>query len=418
MRIETVPISKLKPSAYNPRKNLTPGDPEYESLKKSIETFGCVEPIIYNRRSGNVVGGHQRLKILKGRGAKQVTVSVVDLDPIKEKALNVALNRIQGEWDFPKLKDLLVELDTGDFNLGITGFSETELQSLIDHEGTPGLTDEDEVPPTPKKAISNSGDLWILGDHRLLCGDATKEADLAKLMDGHKADLVITDPPYNVNYLSGKQGGIKNDNLEPEQFQKMLALAFTAIDRNLAPGAVQYYFSGWSSLPDFLNALRKVQFNLSAVIVWDKGTPGMGWQDYRYQYELLVMGHKMMHHQYEAIVYGFKKNKTHKFKAGRDETDIWYCRRALTKDYEHPTQKPVEVIQRAVMNSSAMGQVVLDPFAGSGSTIIACERMGRKCFAMELDPKFCDVARERWAKFTGKKASLARAGKKLKVANV
>lgn len=200
MKIESVQITDILPAAYNPRRDLQPGDPEYEKLKKSINEFDMVEPLVWNKRIGNLVGGHQRLKILKDRGDTEVEVSVVDLDDSHEKALNLALNKISGEWDLSLLKDLLLELDTGDFDMDVTGFDVKEIEDLMTQLHVPeeGLTDDDEV-PEPTESICRRGDLWQLGNHRLLCGDATILTDVERLMGGEKADMVFTDPPYGID---------------------------------------------------------------------------------------------------------------------------------------------------------------------------------------------------------------------------
>ena len=203
MKIKTIPINQINPAAYNPRKDLQPGDAEYKKLKKSLTEFDCVEPLVWNEGTGNLVGGHQRLKVLKDLGRTEVEVSVVNLDDPKEKALNLALNKISGEWDLPRLKDLLEEINTGAFDIEVTGFDDKEIEELMTQFHVPeeGLTDE-EVIPEVVDSICKKGDLWLLGSHRLLCGDATRLEDVERLMAGDKADMVFTDPPYNVNYGS------------------------------------------------------------------------------------------------------------------------------------------------------------------------------------------------------------------------
>jgi ParB-like chromosome segregation protein Spo0J len=203
MIIKTIPITQINPAAYNPRKDLQPGDPEYKKLKKSLTEFDCVEPLVWNEGTGNLVGGHQRLKVLKDLGRTEVEVSVVQLDDAKEKALNLALNKISGEWDLPRLKDLLEEINTGAFDIEVTGFDDKEIEELMTQFHVPeeGLTDE-EVIPEVVEPVCKKGDLWQLGAHRLLCGDATKPGDIERLMASEKADMVFTDPPYNVNYGS------------------------------------------------------------------------------------------------------------------------------------------------------------------------------------------------------------------------
>jgi len=232
VEIQTLPISKINPAIYNPRKDLKPGDQEYEKLKKSIDEFYIVEPLIWNKRTGNLVGGHQRLKILKERGDQEVEVSVVDLNEAKEKALNLALNKISGEWDYPALKDLLQELDTGAFDIEITGFDLGEIEDLMNQFHVPeeGLTDDDAV-PEPSESICRKGDLWSLGNHRLYCGDATVITDVEKLMAGEKADMVFTDPPYgielNTDYTSMR--GSKRSTLSGRNTNKFEAISIVGV---------------------------------------------------------------------------------------------------------------------------------------------------------------------------------------------
>ena len=197
MKVISLKVNEINPSVYNPRRDLQPGDPDYEKLKKSILEFDMVEPLVWNERTDNLVGGHQRLKVLQELGVENVEVSVVDLSEVKEKALNLALNKISGEWDFPRLKDLLEELDTGNFDIEIMGFDDKEIEDLMTQFNVPeeGLTDDDEI-PEQVETICKTGDLWQLGNHRLLCGDATKKEDVERLMGGEKADMTITSPPY------------------------------------------------------------------------------------------------------------------------------------------------------------------------------------------------------------------------------
>lgn len=230
MRIEKIPIEKLNPAKYNPRKDLKPGDPEYEKLKRSIEEFGYVEPIVWNERTGNVVGGHQRLKILKELGRTEIEVTVVDLDEIKEKTLNLALNKISGDWDESKLKDLLRDLEAEGADLDATGFEEYEIAEMIKDVGAGDEDDFDLDSEVAKidQPTTKMGDLWILGSHRLYCGDATNIEDVKKLMGGQEADMVFTDPPYNVNYEGGTKDKltIKNDNMGDGEFYQLLLSSF------------------------------------------------------------------------------------------------------------------------------------------------------------------------------------------------
>lgn len=406
MNLSTIPIKDINPAKYNPRKNLKPGDPEYEKLKKSITEFDMVEPLILNKRGNVLIGGHQRLKVLKEMGRTQVEVSVVDLPPAKEKALNLALNKISGEWDMPLLKDLLQEIDTGEFDIEITGFDSKEIEDLINqlHKPEPGLTDEDEV-PEPKESICKPGDLWVLGNHRLLCGDATVVTDVERLMDGAKADMVFTDPPYGVDYgeknrfLNSFQPSGRNlkdiagDALSKDELLTMLTKAFTLMREN-SQDECSYYVTAPQGGELGLMMMMMMMSGLPVrhVLIWVKNQPGfsLGRLDYDYQHE--------------PILYAW--NKKHRFIGkGQHTKSVWAIDRPR-ENKEHPTMKPIVLMENALLNSSKTGDVVCDWFSGSGSTLIACEKLGRRCYGMEIDPHYCDVIINRWQNFTGKTAEL------------
>lgn len=262
MQIKIKSINELNPSAYNPRKDLQPGDPEYEKLKKSILEFDYVEPIIWNQRTGNVVGGHQRLKVLQELGHAEVEVSVVDLPEDKEKALNLALNKISGEWDLPRLKDLLEELNTGAFNIEITGFDQAEIDELITQFQVPAeiMEDDFDVEAEAEKItepVTKPGNIWQLGKHRLMCGDATVQGDVIKLMDGQAAGMVFTDPPYNMDYTGGTKEKLKiiNDKMSPADFYKFLRASFFNMLTAIVPGGAFYVCHAESEGINFRTAL-------------------------------------------------------------------------------------------------------------------------------------------------------------------
>ncbi len=261
MQIEKIPLEKLNPAKYNPRKDLKPGDPEYEKLKKSMETFGYVEPIVWNRRTGNIVSGHQRLKILEHQGQREIETVVVDLDEQQEKALNITLNKVSGEWDLPKLADLISELDDGIFDISITGFDAAEIEHLFSQVHDKDVKEDDfDVDEALKEpVISRPGDLWLLGKHRLFCGDSTKAETYEILMDGKKANLVVTDPPYNVNFTAGteKERLIKNDHQPDSDFYQFLLDAFENIYEHLADGGALYVFHADTEGLNFRNAVQE-----------------------------------------------------------------------------------------------------------------------------------------------------------------
>lgn len=395
MRIERISIERVNPAPYNPRKDLKPGDAEFEHLRRSIEIFDSVEPLVWNQRSGNLVGGHQRLKVLKLRGDTSVEVSVVDLDDSHEKALNIALNKISGEWDTPKLKELLVDLDNGSFDLNLTGFDEGELKDLIDFEGKVGLTDDDDAPARPKNPVSKRGDLYILGNHRLLCGDVINIDHLSLLMEDNKGDLVFTDPPYNVDYegYTDQKLKIQNDKMTPEQFSQFLFFAFEGYHLACKEGASLYVCTPDMYRREFQNAIENAGFEVRNWIVWAKNTFAWGFGRYKWQHE--------------PIAYAHVKGQTDPWYGDKRQSTLWQERKPAANRL-HPTMKPVELVLRALTNSSKSGDIVLDFFGGSGTTLIAAEKLNRRCFSMELDPGYCDVIVERWEKFTGLKAQINR----------
>lgn len=406
MQIDRIDISQVNPAPYNPRKDLKPGDPQYEQLKRSIAIFDTVEPLVWNKRSGNLIGGHQRFKILKDRGDTTFEVSVVDLDDSHEKALNIALNKITGEWDIPKLKELLVDLDNGSFDLSITGFDEGELKDLIDFEGKQGLTEDDAVPEAVQ-ARARRGQLWNLGGHRLFCGDATEMTDINALMGHERADMVFTDPPYNVDYdgsSSTKREKIQNDKMTTLEFVDFLVKAMGSYKWSCKPGASLYVCHPSSFQREFQNALEEVDLEVRTQIIWAKNTFNFTFARYKFQHE--------------PIFYCHAKGESDAWYGDKRQSTLWHEQKPIANRL-HPTMKPVELILRALTNSSKSGDVVLDFFGGSGSTLIACEKLNRRCFSMELDERYCDVILTRWEDFTGKKAllfnteetNLVRAGK-------
>lgn len=391
MQIEKIHQSQINPAPYNPRKDLKPGDAQYEQLKRSIAIFDSVEPLIWNKRSSNLVGGHQRYKVLLERGDTHFEVSVVDLDEPHEKALNIALNKITGEWDIPKLKELLVDLDNGSFDLNLTGFNELELKELIDFEGKQGECDDDEVPAKPSSPATQRGDTYVLGAHRLHCGDATDLGALERLMDNAKADLVFTDPPYNVDYegYTDEKLKIQNDKMSAEDFLSFLTSTFTSYRLTCKDGASLYVCHPSSYQREFQTALEAAGFIVRCQIIWAKNTFAWGFGRYKFQHE--------------PIFYAYAKGESDPWYGDKKQSTLWHERKPAANRL-HPTMKPVELVMRAITNSSKSGDVVLDLFGGSGSTLIAAEKLNRRCFAMELDEGYCDVIVKRWETFTGHQA--------------
>ena len=430
-----------------------PGDDEYERLKQSIQAFGYVDPIIINS-DGTVIGGHQRLNVLKDLGYKEADVAVVDLDKNEEKALNIALNKISGEWDEDKLTEILSELSEEAFPIELTGFSDDELQNLWDdileaQEEEPKAPDEEHHQPLPP--MSKPGDLWILGIHRLICGDATDEPTIERLMAGEKAAMVHTDPPYGVSYetQSGNFAMIKNDDKTHDDLYNTLLLpAFNNYRKHTIPQAAFYIWHASSTRRDFEDAMVAAGLVEKQYLIWVKNGITLGRSDYQWAHE--------------PCFYAAKEGETPNFYGDRAQHTVWraatrqdgsmmtvlgsgivltdgtggklcitdkppkgkklrYVRMEPGKPIDlfqedrmstvwevaretntlHPTQKPVEIPIRAIENSSRQGEIVLDFFGGSGSTLMGAEMTGRRCFTTELDPVYCDVIISRYVGQTG-----------------
>jgi DNA modification methylase len=382
MKIEKLKTKNLIPADYNPRKDLKAGDPEYDKLKQSIEEFGYVEPIIWNKTTGRVVGGHQRLKVLLDMGVTEVDCVVIEINEDKEKALNVALNKISGDWDKDKLMLLITDLQGVDFDVSLTGFDAAELDELFKDSLKEGIEDDefDVDAELEKPLMTKRGDLWKLGSHRLVCGDSTKEESFSLLMDGKLANLAVTDPPYNVNY-EGAAGKIKNDNMENSAFYEFLLEAFKNTEAVMTQDSSIYVFHADTEGLNFRKAFSDAGFYLSGTCIWKK--------------QSLVLGRSPYQWQHEPVLFGWKKKGKHKWYADRKQTTIWEFEKPR-RNSDHPTMKPVALVAHPIINSSLSNCIVLDPFGGSGSTLIACEQTDRICYTIELEEKFCDVIVERY----------------------
>lgn len=390
--LKTLKIADLIPATYNPRKALKPGDKEYEKIKNSITEFGFADPVVVNKRTAEkgkyiIVGGHQRVTVATDLGYKEVPCAVVDLDIEHEKALNVALNKITGEWNKELLADLISDLEEANFDTAFTGFDPPEIEQLMSSVHDKDITEDefDVNAELEKPPVSMLGDLWLLGNHRLVCGDSTKPETFKVLMDGKKAGLTVTDPPYNVDYEGGA-GKIKNDKMAEEQFEKFLFAAYVNMEQNMTDDASIYVFHSDSHGLAFRKAFEEAGFYLSGCCIWKK--------------QSLVLGRSPYQWIHEPCLFGWKKNGKHQWYAGRSETTVWEYDRPKKNDL-HPTMKPVNLIAYPIKNSSMSSSIVLDPFGGSGSTMIACEQMDRICHMIELDEKFCDVIVNRFAEYVG-----------------
>lgn len=394
MNIQKIKIESLKPAEYNPRKDLKPEDEEYQKIKKSITEFGYVAPIIINSNM-TVIGGHQRLKVLKELGYTEVECVVVDLDQEKEKALNIALNKISGDWDNDKLEELLAELKQTDIDMDITGFSFDEVDEIL-KDITGSKEDDfdlDQALNEIEEPISKRGDVWILGKNRLMCGDSTQKEDVIHLMNSQEADMLLTDPPYNVDYEGKTSEALKieNDNMSETEFYNFLLDSFKNMFDSIKYGGSAYVFHADTEGLNFRNAFKSCGFKLAQCLVWVKNTFVMGRQDYQWRHE--------------PILYGWKPGAGHYFVNNRKQSTVLEFDKP-SRNAEHPTMKPVDLLVYLIKNSSKENDLILDLFGGSGSTLIAAEQTQRRCYTMELDPKYCDVIIKRWENLTGEKAIL------------
>lgn len=378
MKIEKINIAQLSPAKYNPRKDLKPGDAEYEKLKRSIEQFGYVEPVVWNKTTGRVIGGHQRLKILADLGLTEVDCVIVEFSEEKEKALNIALNKINGEWDTDKLAMLISDLQGSDFDVSLTGFDEAEIADLFEKTGEKDVRDDDFdlTAALEKASFVERGDIWMVGRHRLMCGDATNMKDVDALMDGKRANLIATDPPYGVSFKSSSGLTIKNDSMKNEEFYKFLLSSFKCMAGHLENGGAAYVFHADTEGLNFRKAFVDAGFHLAGVCIWVKNSLVLGRSDYQWQHE--------------PILYGFLQNGKHPWYADRKQTTIWNYDKPR-RNANHPTSKPLELLGYPICNSSQENSIILDTFGGSGSTMMACEQTNRICYMMELDPKYASV---------------------------
>jgi len=386
--LKVLPISVLKPAEYNPRKKLKPGDKEYEKIKNSIEEFGFADPLVVNSDM-TIIGGHQRLNVAVELGYTEVPCAVVDVDKTREKALNIALNKITGEWDEQMLADLLTDLKEADYDLDFTGFDAPEVDQLFSNIYDKKVKEDDfDVDEELKQpCFSQLGDLWCLGRHRVICGDSTGEEIYTRLMDGEKANLVLTDPPYNVD-VEETAGKIMNDNMEDSEFYKFLLSAYRCMHANLADDGSIYVWHADTEGINFRTAFKDAGFYLSGCCIWVKNA--------------LVLGRSPYQWRHEPCLFGWKQKGKHQWYGDRKQTTVWeYDKPRSSKD--HPTMKPVQLMSYPIKNSTMTNGIVLDPFLGSGSTLIACCETDRVCRGIELDPKFVDCIVKRYIEWAGGK---------------
>lgn len=408
-QIEYVEVEKLIPYARNSR---THSDEQVAQICGSIKEFGFTNPVLIDGE-GVIIAGHGRTIAAQRLNMKEVPCLRLDyLTEAQKKAYVIADNKLalNAGWDDEMLALELGDLRDLDFDLSLTGFDDDELNKLLVEAVNEGLVDEDEAPPPPEEPVSRLGDIWQLGSHRVMCGDSTSIDAVDKLMEGQKADMVFTDPPYGMSYggdrargdhALNKNGGvlikahgmIKGDDLEGESLINLVRDAIATCIASSKQGAAYYICFTWRTYSEFEEAIELGGASVANCIVWDKKSIGLGNANYRPQHEFIfyVKG---------GAWYG-----------DRSQSDVWYMSRGATGEYVHPTQKPVELVEKAISNSSKPGDLVLDVFGGSGSTLIACEKTSRHCRLVDLDPKYVDVMVKRWQDYTGKQAIHVESGK-------
>ncbi len=395
-------VESLIPYARNSR---THSDEQISQIAASIREFGFTNPVLVDE-VGGIIAGHGRVMAARKLSMLEVPVLVLaGLSETKKRAYVIADNKIalNAGWDEEMLRVELEALSDADFDLDILGFSDDELGLYLDDGTTEveGLTDDDQVPESPVNPVSKFGDVWLLGDHRLMCGDSTSMDYVATLMDGNEADLLLTDPPYNVAY-EGKTSEaltIKNDSMDNDSFRQLLRDVYASADSVMRPGAAFYIWHADSEGFNFRGAAADVGWKIRQCLIWNKNALVLGRQDY--------------HWKHEPCLYGWKDGASHYWGSDRSQTTVLDFNKP-SRNGEHPTMKPVELFQYQIENSSKKGDVVLDLFGGSGTTAIACEKSHRHARLMELDPKYCDVIIKRWQDFTGKKALLQSTGEAFK----
>ena len=389
-------VSELIPYVRNAR---THSEAQVSQIAASIREFGFLSPILV-AEDNTILAGHGRLAAALKLGLKKVPcVKENHLTETQKRAYIIADNKLSlnAGWDNELLAVELSELEGADFNLDLLGFDEAELSSIFDADKDVSDDDFDVEKELEEPCFSKTGDIWMLGKHHVICGDATKLETYKTLLENTKVNLVVTDPPYNVNY-EGSAGKIKNDNMEDDKFYQFLFNSFVNMEQAMADDASIYVFHADTEGLNFRKAFQDAGFYLSGCCIWKKPS--------------LVLGRSPYQWQHEPCLYGWKKKGKHKWYAGRKETSVWEFEKSK-KNADHPTMKPIALLAYPIKNSSMTNSLVLDPFAGSGSTLIACEQTGRVCYAIELDEKYCDVIVKRYIEQVGndKSVKVLRGGK-------
>ena len=385
MEWRRIPIGELRPASYNPRKKLKPGDKEYQKIKNSITEFGYVEPVIVNSDM-TIIAGHQRATVLTDLGYEEIDCVIVEVDKTREKALNIALNKITGEWNEELLADLIRDLQDSDFDVSFTGFEPPEIGQLFNKVHNKDITEDDfDVEEELKKpCFSKPGDIWHLGRHKVICGDSTEKAVYDALMGDVKANLVCTDPPYMVS-LQSASGTITNDDLGDKEALEFLMKAFGCMGEYMADDASIYVFYATAKARIFHDAFEDSGFKVGAGLVWKKDRLVLTRTDWKYIHE--------------PIIWGWKKGGRHRWYGDQKQTTVLEFPRLKSSREEgfgHPSSKPVPLIVHLIRQCTMSNGVVLDGFLGSATTLVACEQLGRICYGIELEPKFVDVAVKRF----------------------
>ena len=390
------PIESLIPYARNSR---THSDAQVAQIAASIREFGWTNPVLIDAEGG-IIAGHGRIMAGRKLGIKEAPCIVLEnLTDAKRRAYVIADNKLalNAGWDVELLKIELGDLKALDFDLSLTGFDPGELGNLL-ADKTEGLTDPDAVPETPARAVTVLGDVWVLGKHRVMCGDSTSVDAMQTLVQGQLVDMWLTDPPYNVAYEGGTKEKltIQNDSMGDDQFRQFLRDAFVTADTVMKQGAVFYIWHADSEGYNFRGACRDAEWIVRQCLIWKKSSLVMGRQDY--------------HWKHEPCLYGWKDGAGHLWAADRKQTTILEFDKP-SRNGEHPTMKPVALFEYQMLNNTKGGDIILDSFGGSGTTLLAAEKNGRHSRLMELDPKYCDVIVKRWQDFTGQKATLESDGR-------
>jgi ParB family chromosome partitioning protein len=407
MEIHQVQIAKIKDLKPHPKNPRVHPKSALEKLVKSIGEFGFTNPILVSK-DGYILAGHARCKAAKQAGIEEVPVIYLDLEGAKADAYLIADNRTQEEtdWDKVQLAELIENLQSLDYDIGFTGFDPPEIDQLFNEIHSKEIHEDDfDVDGALKEEpISKQGDLWLLGKHRLICGDSTTSESYQKLMDGKKANLIVTDLPYNVDY-EGAAGKIKNDNMGDKEFYGFLLKAYRNMYENLEDGAAVYVFHADRESVNFRSALKEAGFFCHQTCIWVKNAPVLSRCDYLYAHE--------------PILYGWKPTAGHKFYGDRKNKTVWFFDKP-TSSKLHPTTKPLQLLAYPIKNSSLANCIVLDPFGGSGSTLISSDQTNRICYMIELDEKFVDVIVKRYIDHVGtnKDVFLLRDGEKIKYTDI